>query len=405
MFDVSSSRVGRLLRAALSDTLPSLFRSSLFERLNITRASLAILPLSLLLVFAFSLALPGIIDAQGSALTFGDSPTSAVVVSGVADTNVVKVKARGINNPKRIRYSISSHPAFRIASKRGRVKYNGSAISTDSLELTVTARDRRGKHESISMTLHVEVRQPATAHTHTPTATPTATHTPTATWTPTHTPTATPTATHTPTATWTPTHTPTATPTATHTPAPQLQKLTNPCSADRAALVAFYNATNGPNWRNNTNWLSDKPVGEWHGVSADSGCVVQLLLYNNKMSGSIPSELGSLSNLTLLHLEANQLSGSIPSELGNLSSLLSLSLGINQLSGSIPSELGSLSNLVLLALHGNDLSGSIPSELGKLSKLKALSLNGNQLSGCLPRTFKSLSKDNLNVDANIGWCE
>ena len=38
---------------------------------------------------------------------------------------------------------------------------------------------------------------------------------------------------------------------------------------DRAALVALYNATDGPNWVDNTNWLTDAPLGEWYGVSTD----------------------------------------------------------------------------------------------------------------------------------------
>ena len=38
---------------------------------------------------------------------------------------------------------------------------------------------------------------------------------------------------------------------------------------DRAALVALYNATDGANWRNNTNWLSPRPLGEWYGVTTD----------------------------------------------------------------------------------------------------------------------------------------
>ena len=37
--------------------------------------------------------------------------------------------------------------------------------------------------------------------------------------------------------------------------------------SDRAALVALYEATDGENWTNNTNWLSDRPIGEWYGVS------------------------------------------------------------------------------------------------------------------------------------------
>ena len=55
-----------------------------------------------------------------------------------------------------------------------------------------------------------------------------------------------------------------STPTSTPTPTPS----SNP--VDRAALVALYNATNGPNWRTKTNWLSDRPVVEWYGVTTDS---------------------------------------------------------------------------------------------------------------------------------------
>ena len=33
-----------------------------------------------------------------------------------------------------------------------------------------------------------------------------------------------------------------------------------PRSKDEAALVALYNATDGPNWRRNTNWLTVAPL-------------------------------------------------------------------------------------------------------------------------------------------------
>ena len=69
-------------------------------------------------------------------------------------------------------------------------------------------------------------------------------------------------------------------------------------STDKAALVALYNATDGPNWENNRNWLSDRPIGEWSGVSTDAdGRVTVLSLDGNQLSGSIPSELGNLANL------------------------------------------------------------------------------------------------------------
>ena len=92
------------------------------------------------------------------------------------------------------------------------------------------------------------------------------------------------------------------------------QAQTNP-STDRAALVALYNATDGPNWGSNINWLSDMPLGEWHGVTTNSsGRVTGLDLGINQLSGEIPAELSNLSNLIDLDLYNNQLSGSIPAE-------------------------------------------------------------------------------------------
>ena len=111
-------------------------------------------------------------------------------------------------------------------------------------------------------------------------------------------------------------------------------------STDKAALAALYNATDGPNWENNRNWLSDRPIGEWSRVSTDGdGRVTGLWLDGNQLSGSTPSKLGNLSNLEALGLGDNQLSGSIPSELGNLDNLEHLYLGGNQLSGCVPTKL------------------------------------------------------------------
>ena len=135
-------------------------------------------------------------------------------------------------------------------------------------------------------------------------------------------------------------------------------------NTDRAALVALYNVTNGSSWLVDTNWLSNRPLGEWYGVSTDAdGRVTGLSLGDNQLSGPIPPELGNLANLRTLFLDGNQLSGSIPSELGNLANLAELWLDGNQLSGSIPAELGNLANLEHLLLGGNQLSGCVPAAL------------------------------------------
>ena len=241
------------------------------------------------------------------------------------------------------------------------------------------------------LSIACENRQPTPTPTATPQPTPTIpSPTPTPIPTPTLIPTPTPTATPTPVP---PTPTPvppTPTPVPpTPTPVPPTP---TPISTDRAELVALYHATGGSNWANNSNWLSDRPLGEWYGVTTNSNRhVTGLELGVNQLSGAIPVELGSLSHLQLLSLAGNQLTGVIPTELGNLSNLESLYLGGNELSGPIPTELGSLSSLQTLDLGVNLLSGSIPAELGSLSELRSLSLDENQLSGPIPAELGNLS--------------
>ena len=161
----------------------------------------------------------------------------------------------------------------------------------------------------------------------------------------------------------------------------------------RDALVALYNATNGPGWKNSENWLSEAPLGEWHGVVTDcDGSVIGLRLVENQLTGPIPPELGTLTSLEELRLNGNQLTGPIPPELGNLSALRHLWLSDNRLTGPIPPELGNLSALIWLILSHNQLTGPIPSWLGDLSALTSLRLGGNQLTGPIPPELGSLSE-------------
>ena len=139
------------------------------------------------------------------------------------------------------------------------------------------------------------------------------------------------------------------------------------------------------------NWDEDLPIDEWKGVELADGRVVELRMSSEGIVGTIPSELGSLSNLLSLSLWGNRLTGGIPKELGNLANLRSLWLSGNQLTGGIPEELGSLSNLQTLDLDGNQLTGVIPEELGNLANLRSLYLEGNQLTGVIPKELGNLS--------------
>eukprot|EP00752_Nemacystus_decipiens_P005720 g5177.t1 len=164
-------------------------------------------------------------------------------------------------------------------------------------------------------------------------------------------------------------------------------------STDRAALVALYEATGGPNWAQNENWNTDADLSQWHGIDVTGqGRVLKLGLRSNNLEGFIPKELGALTKLELLDVCNNQLTGEIPASLGRLSKLQVLYLYENQITGSIPKELGALTELKELSLRGNKLTGSIPTELEALAELKELWLSNNKLAGVIPKELRALSK-------------
>ena len=160
---------------------------------------------------------------------------------------------------------------------------------------------------------------------------------------------------------------------------------------EREALTALYNSTNGDNWTNNSNWLSDEPLGDWYGVTVVDGQVTGIFLTKNNLFGPIPTEIGNLTSLTHLYLYSNQLTGTIPTEIGNLAALTNLELGGNRLSGSIPTEIFNLTSLTGLWLYNNQLTGTIPPAIGNLTALTGLWLDGNQLTGTIPSEIGNLT--------------
>ena len=167
--------------------------------------------------------------------------------------------------------------------------------------------------------------------------------------------------------------------------------------SDCEALLAGMDTLAGTAATRSLNWAADTPIADWYGVvlSGTPQRVTQLRLHGQdanadtgmaeaKLNGTIPAELGLLSELTVLYLHRNNLTGEIPGALGNLTNLEWVSLYGNGLSGEIPAELAKLSNLKRLYLNHNDLTGQIPGALGGLSNLTHLFLHRNQLTGTIP---------------------
>ena len=166
--------------------------------------------------------------------------------------------------------------------------------------------------------------------------------------------------------------------------------------AERAALIALYDNTGGDSWTDKTNWNGPSGTEDtWYGITVISDHVTSILLGLNNLIGTIPAELGSLTNLEYIELGDNQLIGGIPPVLGKLTNLTNLRLDGNQLTGGIPPELGNSTNLNYVHLANNQLTGGIPSELGNLTNLGYIFLFDNQLSGSIPPEFGLLN--NLKV--------
>ncbi|KAI9084216.1 hypothetical protein K1719_033887 [Acacia pycnantha] len=141
----------------------------------------------------------------------------------------------------------------------------------------------------------------------------------------------------------------------------------------------------------------DFSTNNFHGKafgSFESGCVKydleELDLSNTTFEDYLPSWLGELENLKVLHILLNPFHGPIPSSLGKLSQLTRLELSYGNLNGTIPESLTQLVNLIYLRLAGNQLEGFIPNSLSQLVNLYLLDLSNNRLTGTIPRSLGQL---------------
>lgn len=145
---------------------------------------------------------------------------------------------------------------------------------------------------------------------------------------------------------------------------------------EREALIAFYEATGGDNWTDNTNWCSDKPLSEWYGINVWNGHVNYINLYNNNLSGELPDNLEKLTALQYLQLGGNSLTGNIPESIGDLTSLVSLNLSSNNLTGNLPASMANLNALEYIDLCKNKLNGMIPEAITTCDWWNRLGYNG-----------------------------
>jgi len=184
--------------------------------------------------------------------------------------------------------------------------------------------------------------------------------------------------------------------------------------ADMEGLRALYESTLGRDWKLKANWMIGHPCTDsWQGVLCSPrglGCcssrVERLLLRDNGLQGTLPSELASLDALVELSLYDNAaLSGTFPSATGT-SVLRSLSVASTTLSGTLPLTVTGRGDAAvnpfaflppvttaLESLYAPQtlFSGTLPPSIGLLSSLRTLHLSSmGKLSGTLPPSIGDL---------------
>jgi hypothetical protein len=118
----------------------------------------------------------------------------------------------------------------------------------------------------------------------------------------------------------------------------------------------------------------------WVGVTIDQeGHIISINIPGKRVAGTIPDNIGNLSELSFLDLDGNFFKGDLPASLGKCKQLSTCSFCHNRLT-SIPPSLGKCSRLRVLQLRHNLMKGKLPPELGNLKKLVTLSLDGNDFN-------------------------
>lgn len=161
---------------------------------------------------------------------------------------------------------------------------------------------------------------------------------------------------------------------------------------DSLALVAIYQATKGENWA--YPWKPELPLSEsnWPGVFFDMVDgelrVVDLSLMSFNLEGSLPNEIGWLTEVIKIKVQHNKLSGTLPASLNRLTNLTHLYITSNQFSGEFP-DIPDLQKLTWIEMDFNRFTGEFPPVFSLLPKLSTLKMKYNNFdrNTCIPARF------------------
>ncbi|XP_056844835.1 LOW QUALITY PROTEIN: receptor-like kinase TMK4 [Raphanus sativus] len=176
--------------------------------------------------------------------------------------------------------------------------------------------------------------------------------------------------------------------------------LTATTADDGPAMLALAKSFTPPP----SDWSTTSSAGycKWSGVRCSSDRVNSITLEDKSLSGTLPPEISTLSELKTITLQRNKLSGKIPS-FAKLTSLQSIYLDSNLFDSVDPGAFAGLTSLQILSMSDNpNLSPwTFPSELSDSTSLTTVYLDNTTISGVLPDIFESFaSLQNLRLSYN-----
>jgi len=177
----------------------------------------------------------------------------------------------------------------------------------------------------------------------------------------------------------------------------------------RYILAVLYYALSGDNWHyTSQTWLMRVHECHWKryvkgkaiGVTQCNSNmhVTKIDFTDNNLQGSMPNEIGYLTNLISLDLKRNLLTGTIPESFMYLESITSIRLDENLLTGEIPTQLAKLNNLEKFRLEMNSLSGTVSSDFCSTSSLTSFKVD------CLGTQGIRCSCCSMCCDHTSGFC-
>lgn len=145
------------------------------------------------------------------------------------------------------------------------------------------------------------------------------------------------------------------------------------------------------------NWLNlevAKLVGKEYTelTKEDYESITRITVRKKNVTGSIPKDIGKMTNLEFIDFSENKITGEIPKEIGNLTNLKTLWLADNELTGSIPDEFYTLTQLESVVLRDNNLEGCLKEDIKNLKHMVNLTIRGNSIGGKLPDGLYELTE-------------